>query len=124
MKLYDKDTKKKASFSIFKISNIENLIISVEKLYHEFWYTFDDKVQTRLNKDILRIIDKLYEQYNLTEGNDMNYTNSVLTLRDFDLILTLIETVLVRKRDKDLENTKLGLELFFKRFNDQFDVIL
>ncbi|GAG39083.1 unnamed protein product [marine sediment metagenome] len=96
-----------------KISDNEKTIQSLEKIYFTYWHLLSDTTQELCREDLLRIIDELYKN-----------EPSNLRIKDYDLILILIDEVLKTKRDPDLWNTKSALTEFFKVFYTLFDFII
>lgn len=121
MPIFNNRGLEKPEIAIFSKVDYQNLINALEIIYHEYWDLLDNIFKHRCEKELFRLVNRLYSI--LTDKEDFNMS-LCLTIRDLDLILLIISEVLKFKTNTDVQIAQELLEDFFKSFYSQFDVII
>ena len=121
MPIFNNRGLEKPEIAIFSKVDYQNLINALEIIYHEYWDLLDNIFKHRYEKELFRLVNRLYSI--LTDKEDFNMS-LCLTIRDLDLILSIISEVLKFKTNTDLQVAQELLVDFFKSFYSQFDVII
>ncbi len=111
----------KSELTIFNEFDYQNLVIALEVVYYEYWNLFDRVFQQRCEKEIFRLVDRLY--IILTEKKQFN-KNPCLSIGDLELLLIIINEVLKLKINIDLQSAQKPLVDFFNSFYCQFDLVV
>ena len=115
------DSINKSELTIFNEFDYQNLVVALEVVYYEYWNLLDRVFQQRCEKEIFRLVDRLYNI--LTEKKQFN-KSPCSSIGDLELLLIIINEELKLKINIDLQNAQKPLVDFFNSFYGQFDIIV